>query len=65
VLLRTVSDVLYYLLPNFGNFNVITEVAHAKKIPAYLWLGNSLYALLYIAFLLGMAVLIFEEREFQ
>jgi ABC-type transport system involved in multi-copper enzyme maturation permease subunit len=64
-LLGTVSDVLYYLLPNFGNFNVISQVAHAEKIPGYLWLGNSLYALLYIAALLAMAVLIFEEREFR
>jgi len=64
-LLGTVSDVLYYLLPNFGNFNVISQVAHAEKIPGYLWLGNSLYALLYIATLLAMAVLIFEEREFR
>jgi ABC-type transport system involved in multi-copper enzyme maturation permease subunit len=64
-LLGSVSDVLYYLLPNFGNFNVISQVAHAEKIPGYLWLGNSLYALLYIAVLLAMAVLIFEEREFR
>jgi len=64
-LLGTVSDVLYYSLPNFGNFNVISQVAHAEKIPGYLWLGNSLYALLYIAALLGMAVLVFEEREFR
>jgi ABC-type transport system involved in multi-copper enzyme maturation permease subunit len=64
-LLGTVSDVLYYCLPNFGDFNVITQVAHAERIPGYLWLGNSLYALLYIAILLGMAVLIFEEREFR
>ncbi len=64
-LLGTVSDVLYYLLPNFGNFNVISQVAHAEKIPGYLWLGNSLYALLYITVLLAIAVLVFEEREFR
>jgi ABC-type transport system involved in multi-copper enzyme maturation permease subunit len=64
-LLGTLCDLLYYLLPNFGNFNVISQVAHAEKIPGYLWLGNSLYALLYIAALLGMAVLVFEEREFR
>jgi ABC-type transport system involved in multi-copper enzyme maturation permease subunit len=64
-LLGTVSDILYYSLPNFGDFNVISQVAHGEKIPDYLWLGNSLYALLYIAVLLGMAVLIFEEREFR
>jgi len=64
-LLATVSDILYYALPNFGNFNVISQVAHSQEIPGYLWLGNSLYALLYIAILLGLAVLIFEEREFR
>jgi ABC-type transport system involved in multi-copper enzyme maturation permease subunit len=64
-LIGSLCDVLYYLLPNFGNFNVISQVAHEEKIPGYLWLGNSLYALLYIAALLGMAVLVFEEREFR
>jgi ABC-type transport system involved in multi-copper enzyme maturation permease subunit len=63
-ILGLVSNGLYYALPNFANFNVITQVAHAQKIPAYLWVGNSFYALLYLAILLGLAVLIFEEREF-
>jgi ABC-type transport system involved in multi-copper enzyme maturation permease subunit len=64
-LLGTVSDIVYYALPNFGNFNVISQVAHGQGIPGYLGLGNSFYALLYITALLGLAVLIFEEREFQ
>jgi ABC-type transport system involved in multi-copper enzyme maturation permease subunit len=64
-ILGMVSDALYYALPNFANFNVITEVAHAQRIPAYLWVGNSFYTLLYLAILLGLAVLIFEEREFR
>jgi len=64
-LLGTVSGVLYYALPNFADFNVISRVAHAERIPGYLWVGNSCYALLYIAILLGLAILIFEEREFR
>jgi hypothetical protein len=64
-ILGIVSGALYYALPNFANFNVITEVAHAQRIPAYLWLGNSFYTLLYLAILLGLAILIFEEREFR
>jgi len=64
-LVGTVCDILYYSLPNFANFNVITRVAHAEKIPGYLWLGNSLYALLYIVVLVSIAVLVFEEREFR
>jgi len=64
-LLGTVYDALYYALPNFANFNVISLVAHAQKIPAYLGVGNSFYALLYITILLGLAIMIFEEREFR
>jgi ABC-type transport system involved in multi-copper enzyme maturation permease subunit len=64
-LVGTVCDVLYYSLPNLASFNVITQVAHAEKIPGYLWLGNSLYALLYIVVLMSIALLIFEEREFR
>ncbi len=64
-MLGTMTDILYYALPNFGDFNVITQVAHAQGIPSYLWIGNSLYALLYISILLGLAVLIFEGREFR
>jgi len=40
-------------------------VAHAQKLPGYLWLGNSLYALLYVTVLLGLAIISFEEREFR
>ncbi len=56
---------LYYLLPNFSDFNVITEVAHGQKIPGYLLFSNSVYALLYITILVSAAILIFEEREFR
>ena len=55
---------LYYVLPNFSNFNVITSVAHRLEIPAHLFWANSLYTLLYVALLLAGSVLIFEEREF-
>ncbi len=55
---------LYYVLPNFSNFNVITSVAHRLEIPAHLFLANSLYTLLYVTLLLAGSVLIFEEREF-
>ena len=57
--------VLYYLLPNFSDFNVITRVAHGEHIPGYLLVANSLYALLYVTVLLSATILIFEEREFR
>jgi hypothetical protein len=59
------TAVLYYLLPNFGDFNVIDQVAHGVRIPGSFIAANTCYALLYIAVLLSGAVLIFEEREFR
>ena len=64
VLERTTA-VLYYLLPNFGDFNVIDQVAHGVRIPTSLITANTCYALLYIAVLLSGAILVFEEREFR
>jgi ABC-type transport system involved in multi-copper enzyme maturation permease subunit len=60
-----VTALIYYLLPNFGDFNVITRVAHGLPVPSYLLIGNTLYAVLYITILLSAAILIFEEREFR
>ena len=65
VFLERATALLYYLLPNFSNFNVITRVSHGEKIPGYLVVGNSCYALLYITILVSAAILVFEEREFK
>jgi hypothetical protein len=64
-LLEKVTAVLYYVLPNFGNFNVINQVAHGVKITNLFITANTCYALLYISILISGAVLIFEEREFR
>ncbi|HEV2176079.1 MAG TPA: ABC transporter permease [Terriglobia bacterium] len=59
------THILYYVLPNFNDFNVIGRAAHGETAPGYLVLSNSLYALLYIVILVSAAILIFEEREFR
>jgi ABC-type transport system involved in multi-copper enzyme maturation permease subunit len=59
------TTVLYYLLPNFADFNVIAQVAHGERVPRYLLVSNSLYALLVATILVSVAILIFEEREFR
>lgn len=59
------TTVLYYLLPNFSNFSAIAPAAHGQRIPGYLLIANSLYALLYATILVSAAILIFEEREFR
>lgn len=55
---------LYYLLPNFENFNVRTAVVHDRVVP-WEYLGRStLYALMLVVFFLYLGVQVFEEREF-
>jgi len=62
--IRALTHALYYLLPNFSDFNVISRAAHNELVAPVLLVANSLYALLYGAVLISGAVLIFEEREF-
>jgi Cu-processing system permease protein len=64
-LAMNLTALIYYLLPNFGNFNVISQIAQGQPLPSYLLVSNSLYALLYVSILLAAAILIFEEREFR
>ena len=59
------TALLYYLLPNFSDFNAISLAAHGERIPRYLVVSNSLYALLYATVLLSGTILIFEGREFR
>lgn len=56
---------VYYLFPDFRNFNVISRVAHGALISGRLLISNSLYALLYAAVLISASIMIFEERELQ
>ena len=63
--LEKITGALYYLLPNFGDFNVIDQAAHGVRISSLFISANTWYAFLYIAVLLSAAILIFEEREFR
>jgi ABC-type transport system involved in multi-copper enzyme maturation permease subunit len=62
---RLLTGILYYLLPDFHDFNVISRVAHGNLVSGRLLVSNSLYALLYAAILISASIMIFEEREFQ
>jgi len=61
---NSLGQAMYYLLPNFENFNTRTAVVHDRIVP-WAYLGRtSLYALALAAFFLYLGVQIFEEREF-
>ncbi len=63
--LEWVTRAVYYALPNFRNFNVISSVAHEHPVPAALVLYNTAYAVLYIGLVVGAAVLIFQNRDLK
>lgn len=59
------TRVLYYLLPNFHNFNGIAAAAHGDTIPAALIAQNTLYALLYVTVVLLAASAAFSGRNLK
>jgi len=59
-----VGQALYYLLPNFENFNIRTALVHDEIVP-WAYLGRTtLYAAALIALFLYLGAQLFEEREF-
>jgi len=56
---------IYYLVPNFHNFNVIAAAAHGEKISLVLVGQNTLYAALYVALLLVAASALFSRRNLK
>jgi ABC-type transport system involved in multi-copper enzyme maturation permease subunit len=57
--------VIYYLLPNFHNFNVIAAATHNQTIPFALIWQNTLYAALYVMVVLIAAAAIFSRRDLK
>lgn len=60
-----VASVLYYLLPNFANFNVISAVSHGDAVPRALIWQNTLYAAAYVVILLIGSAAIFSNRNLK
>jgi ABC-type transport system involved in multi-copper enzyme maturation permease subunit len=61
---RAVLRVVYAVLPDLENFNLKTEVVHGLPIPSSLYFYAPAYGLLYTAFVLLLAVLVFRRRDF-
>ncbi|OQX55233.1 MAG: hypothetical protein B5M54_03060 [Candidatus Aminicenantes bacterium 4484_214] len=61
---RTLLRILYIILPDLENFNFKTEVVHNLPIPGEIYLQSFLYGLFYSLFLLVLAMIIFQRRDF-
>ncbi len=63
--LLAVTRSIYYLVPNFHNFNAIAVAAHGSTIPFSLVWQNTLYAALYVTLLLIAASAVFSHRNLK
>jgi ABC-type transport system involved in multi-copper enzyme maturation permease subunit len=64
-LILNVTRVIYYLLPNFHNFNAMSAASHGFPVPPALVAQNTLYALLYVGVVLIAAAAIFSRRNMK
>jgi ABC-type transport system involved in multi-copper enzyme maturation permease subunit len=60
-----ITRVIYYLVPNFHNFNVISAAAHGESIALALILQNTLYTAVYVLLVLLGATAIFSGRDLK
>jgi len=58
-------SVLSYLLPNFGNYDVIGAAAHGRPIPGSLVAHITMYTVLYSAIVLTTAAVIFSRKDLK
>jgi ABC-type transport system involved in multi-copper enzyme maturation permease subunit len=63
--IAAIARFVYYLLPNFHNFNVIAAAAHGETIPFSLLWHNTWYATLYVTVILLAAAAVFSGRNLK
>jgi hypothetical protein len=64
-LVKAVMRVLYYLVPNFHNFNAIAAAGHGDLIPFSLIWQNTIYATLYVIVILLASSAVFSRRNLK
>jgi ABC-type transport system involved in multi-copper enzyme maturation permease subunit len=64
-LLKGILKGMYYLLPNFGNFQIISHTAHSWGMPWQTFLYSTAYGLLYTSIVLFFSMGIFQNRNFK
>ncbi len=62
---RTVLEGMYYILPNLNRFNLKGHVTHQLDVPTGDLLMIAAYGIAYTAFLLMLASVIFQRRDFR
>ncbi|HTZ75034.1 MAG TPA: ABC transporter permease [Candidatus Aquilonibacter sp.] len=65
VAVEFVTRAIYYLVPNFHNFNVIAAAAHGEGVPFALIWQNTLYTAVYVTLVLLGATAVFSGRDLK
>lgn len=63
---RVLANIVHFLIPNFGNFNIQNALIHPTveiKNETVFMVQNIVYAVIYSAVLLILAILVFDRRE--
>jgi ABC-type transport system involved in multi-copper enzyme maturation permease subunit len=63
---RILANIVHFLIPNFGNFNIQNKLIHPEVTisnETVFIVQNIVYALIYSAVLLILAILVFDRRE--
>jgi len=63
--LKGIARTVYYLVPNFHNFNVIDLASHGNSIPLKLIGENTLYAACYVSLVILAASAVFSRRNLK
>ena len=58
------SKVLYFLVPNLNNYIMIDQAIYGETLPPILFLNIVAVGILTTAFFLGLAIAIFQRRDF-
>ncbi|MBX3320486.1 MAG: ABC transporter permease [Nitrospira sp.] len=62
---KTILEGMYYVLPNLDRFNLKGHVTHQLDVPAVDLFVIGIYGIAYTAFLLTIASVIFQRRDFR
>lgn len=63
---RILANIVHFLIPNFGNFNIQNKLIHPEVTisnESVFIVQNIVYAIIYSAVLLILAILVFDRRE--
>lgn len=61
---KTLCDIMYYVLPNLANFNIKGEVVHNVTIAPQIIVLTIAYAVVYSAIIVFASCIIFQRKDF-